>query len=216
MSNLDVNGLPGTDAHRVEGFTQADAEGHHTGTTHSSNGSGVGTAYSSPSTISPGSTPSLVSRSSELAYALQSTSDQVSFDSFLECSFFHTSRQPDSQSPYTEPSSTAHDGQANPASSERTFMYVPDSAYSQSVASTENRLPPDVSENYQYDGGEIHQLPNANYYPEAYSVNGSFPSPNEGGDMNHYDHSSNIYGSYGTTSLENAPHSGTDFPVAYS
>ncbi|KAF8919802.1 hypothetical protein CPB85DRAFT_1248622 [Mucidula mucida] len=199
MSNLDVNGLPGTDAHRVEGFTQADAEGHHTGTTHSSNGSGVGTAYSSPSTISPGSTPSLVSRSSELAYALQSTSDQ-----------------PDSQSPYTEPSSTAHDGQANPASSERTFMYVPDSAYSQSVASTENRLPPDVSENYQYDGGEIHQLPNANYYPEAYSVNGSFPSPNEGGDMNHYDHSSNIYGSYGTTSLENAPHSGTDFPVAYS
>lgn len=96
-------------------------------------------------------------------------------------------------------------------------MYVSDSAYPQSVVSAENQLPINVAESFQYDNGELHhEIPTAaSYYPDSYSVEGAYASHNDGGDMNHYDHSSNLYGTYGTNPHENAPHSGTDFVISY-
>lgn len=90
MSNLDVNGLP-----RPEDFAVVDVDGSRAssanGQSHSEGGVAA-SVYSSPSTVSPGSTPSLadeansaklrVPHSSELVYALQSTSDQVSVIAF--------------------------------------------------------------------------------------------------------------------------------------
>lgn len=110
-----------------------------------------------------------------------------------------------------------HDGQTSTINSETPFMYVPDSAYPHSVVSAENHLPLNVTENFHYDGGELHhELPTANYYPDTYPVEGAYPPHNDGGDMNHYDRSPNLYGSYGNNSHENASHSGAGFPISYS
>lgn len=87
MSNLDVNALSGPDGHRAEDFAAADVGASRSSSAHGREGSAAASAYSSPSTVSPGSTTSLVneatsgksrmSHSSELVYALHSTSDQV-------------------------------------------------------------------------------------------------------------------------------------------
>lgn len=82
-------------------------------------------------------------------------------------------------------------------------MYVPDSAYPQSVVSADNHHPMNVPDNFHYDTSDA-------YYPAVYTTQGSYAHGSDG----QYAQS---YGSYGgSLPLENAVQTTPDFSVSYS
>ncbi|SJK97536.1 uncharacterized protein ARMOST_00788 [Armillaria ostoyae] len=217
MSNLDVSGLQGNSEVQGSPLDKFSPPGDGSGaaaTQDRSDGDDVATStYPSPSsTVSPGSTPSLVnegtssnlplSRSSELAYAL------------------HNHRRATDASISDDTSQSASNVGGHQ------FVYgVSDPAFQPSASSSQ------VAESFRFDASEHSLSADCNYtmnYPDVYAVDGGFPSHNthgEGGEMSNnnaiaFNHSQEMYGPYGptanSTSLENAPRHNTEFSVTYS
>ncbi|KAK0461231.1 uncharacterized protein EV420DRAFT_187751 [Desarmillaria tabescens] len=216
MSNLDVSGLQGNSEVQGSPMDKFSPPGDGSGaaaTQDRSDGDDVATStYPSPSsTVSPGSTPSLVnegtssnlplSRSSELAYAL------------------HNHRRATDGSIADDTSQSASNVGGHQ------FVYgVSDPAFQPSTSSSQ------VTDSFRFDTSEHSLSADCNYtmnYPDVYAVDAGFPSHNthvEGGEMNNnaiaFNHSQEMYGSYGpatnSTPLENPPRHTAEFPVTYS
>ncbi|KAK0212810.1 hypothetical protein DFS33DRAFT_68452 [Desarmillaria ectypa] len=215
MSNLDVSGLQGNSEVQGSPMDKFSPPGNGSGaaaTQDRSDGDDVATStYPSPSsTVSPGSTPSLVnegtssnlplSRSSELAYAL------------------HNHRRATDGSIADDTSQSASNVGGHQ------FVYgVSDTTFQPSASSSQ------VAGSFRFDTSEHSLSADCNYtmnYPDVYAVDGGFPSHNthiEGGEMSNniaFNHSQEMYGSYGPTAnstpLENPSRHNAEFPVSYS